>query len=105
MCTTRTAVLCRQPTCLGSYITQLMTRDRFSQLLRYFHISAPVPAGHRQTVVEKTAPFYHHCQKLFGEYYVPGRDFTVDETMIRFQGRSLWITIIKGKPVPIGFKI
>ena len=25
--------------------------------------------------------------------------------MIRFQGRSLWITVIKGKPTPIGYKM
>ena len=88
-----------------SYITQLMTRDRFVQLHRYFHIAPPVPRNQRQTVVEKTAPFYHQCQRLFQQFYVPGSNFAVDETMIRFQGRSLWITVIKGKPTPIGFKL
>ena len=87
------------------YVTQLMTRDRFEQLHRYFHISPPVPRGQRQTVIEKTAPFYHQCQTLFHKYYQPGRDFAIDETMIRFQGRSFWITIIKGKPTPMGYKI
>jgi hypothetical protein len=88
-----------------SYITQLMPRDRFLQLHRYFHIVPPVPRNQRQTVVEKTAPFYHQCQRLFQRYYVPGSNFAVDETMIRFQGRSLWITVIKGKPTPIGYKM
>ena len=88
-----------------SYITQLMTRDRFVQLHRYFHIVPPVPRNQKQTVVEKTAPFYHQCQRLFQQFYVPGGNFTVDETMIRFQGRSLWMTVIKGKPEPIGYKM
>ena len=88
-----------------SYISQLMTRNRFLQLHRYFHIVPPVPRGQRQTVVEKTAPFYHQCQRLFQEYYVPGCDFAIDETMILFEGRSDWITIIKGKPIPVGYKI
>ena len=38
-------------------------------------------------------------------FYVPGGNFAVDKTMIRFQGRSLWITIIKSKPEPMGYRI
>ena len=81
-----------------SYVSQLMPRDRFIRLHRYFHIIPPVPAGERQTVVEKTAPFYHQCQALFQQYYVPGAKFAVDETMIRFEGRSTWITVINPTP-------
>ena len=88
-----------------AYITQLMDRDRFLQLHRYFHIAPPVPVGDRQTVVKKTDAFYHQCQRLFKAYHTPGREFAVDETMIRFQGRSDWITVIKGKPTPIGYKL
>ena len=88
-----------------NYITQLMTRNRFIQLHRYFHIVPPVPRDQQQTVVEKTAPFYHQCQRLFKQYYNPGRNLAIDETMIRFQGRSAWITVIKNKPVPVGYKL
>jgi hypothetical protein len=88
-----------------SYIAGLMPRNRFMQLHRYFHIAPPVDRGQRQNVVQKTAPFYHQCQRLFKEYYIPGSNFTIDETMIRFQGRSYWITIIKAKPEPMGYKI
>ena len=88
-----------------SYIVQLMTRDRFHLLHRNFHISKPARRAQRQTVVEKTAPFYHQCQRLFKAYYQPGREMALDETMIRFQGRSSWITVIKGKPVPVGYKL
>ena len=61
-----------------SYITQLITRNRFSQLHRHFHIAQPVPVGQRQTVVERTAPFYHQCQRLFAQYFLPGCDFALD---------------------------
>lgn len=87
--------------CIGA----LMTRDRFVQLHRNFHIVPPVPPGVRQTVVEKTAPFYHKCQQSFQAFYQPGRNLAVDETMIRFQGRSKWITVIKNKPTPEGYKL
>ena len=87
------------------YIPTMMSRNRFVQLHRYFHIVPPVPRGQRQTVVEKTAPFYHQCQALFQQRLIPGANLAVDETMIRFQGRSAWITVIKAKPEPIGYKI
>ena len=64
-----------------------------------------MPREQRQTIVQKTHTFYHQCQRLLHAYYVPGRDFAVDETMVRFQGRSSWITVIKGKPEPIGYKL
>ena len=87
------------------YIPLLMSRDRFVQLHRYFHIVPPVPRDQRQTVVEKTAPFYHQCQALFQQFFIPGANLCVDETMIRFQGRSPWITLIKMKPEPMGYKM
>ena len=70
------------------YTAQLMSRNRFCEVHRYFHITYPVPRGQRQTVVEKTDPFYHQCQALLHQFFVPGSNLTVDETMIRFQGRS-----------------
>ena len=87
------------------YAPTLMSRDRFCQVHRYFHIVPPVPRGQRQTAVEKTALFYHQCQKLFYQFFTPGSDMVLDETMVRFQGRSPWITIIKSKPEPVGYKI
>ena len=88
-----------------SYCAALMSRNRFCQLHRYFHIAPPVPRGQRQTVVEKTHLFYHQCQALFLKFYEPGSNMALDETMIRFQGRSPWITIIKSKPEPVGYKM
>ena len=88
-----------------AYCSQSMSRNRFLELHRYFYIEAPVPRAQRQTIIEKTHTFYHQCQRLFQAYYIPGRDFAVDETMVRFQGRSSWITIIKGKSEPIGYKL
>lgn len=45
------------------------------------------------------------CLSSFPDYFTPPRDFTVDETMVRFKGRSTWKTVIKGKPTPIGYKV
>ena len=94
-----------QPGYRDSYCTQMMTRDRFLALHRHFHISPPVDRAVKQTVVEKTADFYNQCQALFKQYYVPGQNLAIDETMVRFEGRSDWITVIRNKPTPVGFKI
>ena len=74
-----------------TYIAQIMPRDRFMRtppLLPHRH--TPVPRGQRQNVVEKTASLLPPMPApFFKEYFIPGSNFTIDETMIRFQGRSL----------------
>ena len=87
------------------FVVKAFSQHRFTQLLRYFHIAEPTPAGERHTVIQKIAPLYHLCQTTFFEYFVPPRELAVDETMVRFKGRSPWKTVIKGKPTPIGYKL
>ena len=87
------------------YVTTAFTRTRFKELLRYFHIAPPTPPDVRHTVIEKIAPLYNHCQSVFPSYFIPPREFAVDETMVGFKGRSSWKTVIKGKPTPIGYKV
>ncbi|KAF5725211.1 ac transposable element-derived 4 [Fusarium mundagurra] len=44
-------------------------------------------------------------QKVSTELYLPGTNLTVDECMVPFTGRSKEITLVKGKPTPVGFKV
>ena len=74
-------------------------------LLRYFHIAEPTPAGVKRTVDEKIKPLYDHCLRVFPEYFTPPELLTLDETIVRFKGRSSYKTVIKGKPTPIGYKL
>jgi Transposase IS4 len=87
------------------YVVEAFSRNRFKELLRYFHIAEPTPAGVKRTVIEKIRPLYDLCLQTFPDYFIPPREFTIDETMVRFKGRSGWITVIKGKPTPIGYKL
>jgi hypothetical protein len=87
------------------YIVDAFSHDRFKELLRYFHIAEPTPPGVKRTVIEKIAPLWNHCLTIFPDYFTPPRDLTLDETMVRFKGRSAWKTVIKGKPTPIGYKL
>jgi Transposase IS4 len=87
------------------YVVNAFSRDRFKEMQRYFHIAEPTPAGVRPTVIDKLEPLYTRCRYLFNTSFIPPRDLTVDETMVRFKGRSSWKTVIKGKPMPIGYKL
>jgi hypothetical protein len=88
-----------------AYVVRLFSQHRFAELTRYFHVAAPTPRGVRHTVIDKVRPLYEACQANFFEYFVPPRYLTVDEMMIRFEGRDHWVRRIKGKPTPEGFKV
>ena len=87
-----------------AYVVESFSCHRFTDLLRYFHIAEPTPAGVKHTVIDKIKSLHDLCQSTFPDYFIPPREFTVDETMVRFKGRSSWKTVIKGKPTPIGYK-
>jgi hypothetical protein len=87
------------------YAVRTFSRHRFKELLRYFHIAEPTPPGARHTVIEKIKPLHDLCLQTFPDYYTPPQEFTIDETMVRFKGRSDWKTVIKNKPEPIGYKV
>jgi hypothetical protein len=88
-----------------SYVVKAFTRNRFKELLRYFHIAEPTPAGVKQDVVDKIKPLYDHCLTIFPEYFSPSEYLTPDEIMVRFKGGSFIKTIIKMKPTPVGYKV
>jgi hypothetical protein len=69
------------------YVVAAFSRARFTDLLRYFHIAPPTPPAVRHTVIQKIAPLYDHCRRIFPLYFVPPREFAVDETMVGFKGR------------------
>ena len=52
----------------------------------------------------KYGTIYDYLRRKSQLYWLPGSRITVDEIMIRFEGRSSGIITIPGKPVPIGFK-
>jgi hypothetical protein len=87
------------------YVVTAFTRRRFDDLLRYFHIAKPTPTGVAHTAIDKIEPLHTRCLQTFRDYLLPRRELTVDETMVRFKGRSTWKTVIKGKPTPIGYKL
>jgi hypothetical protein len=87
------------------YVVKAFSRTRFKELQRYFHIAEPTPAGVQHTVIDKIRPLHDACRRIFNRSFIPPRDMTVDETMVRFKGRSKLKTVIRNKPTPIGYKV
>ena len=83
--------------------TSRISRNRWQQIDRYFHISKP-PIS-RETPFEKLEPLDTHLRKMFKKFWTPGTHLAVDESIQRFLGRSEQTVNIPSKPVPEGFKI
>ena len=87
------------------FITQCFSRDRFMELLRYFHINPPnVPLIPVQPL-GKVQPLLDSLVESFPSYYKPGRELTVDEAMVGFKGGSALKQYIPNKPTKWGYKI
>jgi len=80
------------------YVMQAFRRSRFKELLRYFHIAEPTPSGQRKSVEDKIKPLWDHCLTVFPNYFTPPQSLTMDESMVRFKGRSQFKTTITAYP-------
>jgi len=70
---------------------------------------------HHHTKIDETAPLLkvfraadewsEHTQAVSAQIFLLGSHLAVDECIIRYTGRSNEITLVKGKPDPLGFKI
>ena len=87
-------------------ITHYMSKFRFEQLKRYFHV-APVTLLSRSSGhwTEKLQPLARNLEKKFQAYMVPGSSVAIDEMMVRFTGRSVHTIMMRAKPIPQGFKM
>jgi Transposase IS4 len=79
-------------------ISNMFTRDRYMELLRYFHISPPSPSSSSSSPLSKLEPLLSELSKSFPAFYLPGQVLVVDEAMVGFKGRSEMKQYIKNKP-------
>jgi hypothetical protein len=85
---------------------EFMTYYRFSQIKRYFHISAldisSISTAQWHTKLE---PLANLLRTKFQEYVVLGQNVSFDEMMVPFSGRSQHTLKMKNKLVSEGFKV
>ena len=53
----------------------------------------------------KVRPLLTMCQSTFLEHYVPDRDMSIDEAMVKYKGRVFFRQYMPQKPVKWGIKV
>jgi Transposase IS4 len=86
-------------------ISTIFTRDRYMELLRYFHISPPATTSSPSSPLSKVEPLLSELSASFSAFYLPGQTLVVDEAMVGFKGRSEMKQYIKNKPTKWGYKV
>ena len=81
-----------------------MPRQRYEKLVQYFHCSLPAEEDATDKLT-KVRPLITVCERNFHDALVPSRDLSVDEAMIRFDGRLAWKQYMPKKPVKWGIKL
>ena len=83
-----------------SAIADVMSKGRFRKLSQYFHLndnSAAVPKGQPEyDALFKVRPLLDAITVNSRAHYFPGRDISIDEAMIKFNGRLSFKQYIKG---------
>ena len=90
-------------------IQSVMPRERFEALNRYLHLndSEQMPGRDDPAYdpLYKIRPLIDSCQQNFRDRYIPGRDVSVDEGMIKYKGRLYFRQYMPKKPVKYGIKV
>jgi Transposase IS4 len=85
---------------------ELMTYYQFSQIKRYFHISAlDISSLSTAQWYAKLEPLASLLCTKFQEYVVLRQNVSFDEMMVPFSGRSRHTLKMKNKPISEGFKV
>ena len=75
-----------EPILHDAFVAGVMPRRRYEKLAQYFHCAMPGDEDARHKLA-KVRPLLTICEASFHRCYAPSRDLSVDEAMIRFDGR------------------
>lgn len=87
-------------------ISKTMPRDRFREILSYIHVNdnTNLPNNNKDKLY-KLRPMIDTLNKIFFEAYNGTRQLSVDESMIKFKGRSTLKQYNPMKPLKRGYKL
>ena len=90
-------------------VADRISRDHFRELSRYLHFVDNTTLHPRGNPLHdrlgKVRPIIEHLEKRFAQVYEPNRELSVDEAMIKFQGRSSIKQYMPMKPTKRGIKV
>ena len=89
-------------------IADVMSRNRYEQLTRYFHLNDstknPPRGSPGHDKLHKVRPILENAKRKFPEHYEPHMNIAVDEAMIKYKGRCPFIQYVPSKPSKWGIK-
>lgn len=92
-----------------AYVSNVMPRTRFDWLLGNIHLNNNIlqpDRGHPDyDKLFKVRPLLTKLAETFANYYKPSRIISIDESMIRFKGRSSLRQYMPNKPIKRGYKV
>ncbi|XP_022906716.2 piggyBac transposable element-derived protein 3-like [Onthophagus taurus] len=92
-----------------AFISKLMPLNRFSWLLGNLHLNdnslQPRRSDPTFDKLYKLRPFLNSISKNFRSSFKPNPDMAVDESMIKFKGRSCLKQYMPKKPIKRGYKV
>lgn len=93
----------------NTFISSIMSRDRFLQIFYNLHLAdnslEPKRESKNYSKIYKVQNFIEILRRNFQKNYNFGRFGTVDETMIKFKGRSKIKQYLPLKPIKRGYKV
>lgn len=91
------------------FISKVMPVNRFGWLLSHLHLNDNIlqPARDHPNFdkLYKVRPLLTELSKTFAENYLPTELLAIDESMIKFKGRSSLKQYMPKKPVKRGYKV
>lgn len=91
------------------FISSVLSRDRFVWLLGNFHLNDNAVVPNRHSVnydkLYRLRPVIDRLSETFSSTYRPSKNQSIDESMIRFKGRSSLKQYMPMKPVKRGYKV
>jgi len=87
-----------------AYVSSKMSPHRYEKLCEYFHCSDPNNAD-PEDKLNKVRPLLDVVGEHFSEFVKPGCTLSVDEAMIKFDGRLSWKQFMPKKPTKLGMKL
>nr|XP_023022544.1 piggyBac transposable element-derived protein 4-like [Leptinotarsa decemlineata] len=92
-----------------SFVSNLMTVNRFGWILTNLHINdnalMPCRGSPDFDKLYKIRPFLSSLQTNFLKYFRPSEFIAIDESMIKFKGRSSLKQYLPKKPIKRGYKV
>jgi hypothetical protein len=93
----------------NAFISSIMSRDRFLQIFYNLHLAdnalEPKRESKNYSKIYKVQSFIEILRRTFQENYNFGRYGTIDESMIKFKGRSSLKQYLPLKPIKRGYKV